>query len=167
GGSGENVDIDAGGDVDAKDITANDDINIDAGGDVTGDGLTADDDNDGVGDVNINAGGDVNLDDTHGNKIVVDADGDVNINNSSATNGIYYNGINVGDGNITAEVLKNLNNLQQSGVNTTLAQSFTPIAFAADDDDDEQSVLAKKIAKSVFKNQDGTISITDRFDTLK
>ncbi|MCM1265001.1 MAG: filamentous hemagglutinin N-terminal domain-containing protein [Candidatus Gastranaerophilales bacterium] len=147
GGSGKNVDIDAGGDVDGKDITAGDDINIDAGGDVTVDDLTADDDNDGKGSININAGGKVDIGDTNGKVIV--------------------NGIDLGDNGIVSEVLKALNNLSQSGVSTAMAQSFTPIAFAADDDDDEQSVLAKKIAKTVFRTEDGTVSITDRFNTVK
>ena len=147
GGEGKNVDIDAGGDVDVKNITAGDDVNIDAGGEVKGDDLTADDDKDGQGSININAGGNVELGNTNGKVIV--------------------NGIDISDNGIVSEVMKNLNNLSQSGVSTAMAQSFTPIAFAADDDDDEQSVLAKKIAKTVFRTEDGTVSITDRFNTIK
>ncbi len=167
GGSGNNVDIDSGNKTTVKDITAKDDITIDAGGDVKGDHLTADGDKDGIGDIIINGGGKVDIDDAHGNTITINGKPG-GISDSSADNGIFWNGIPVdGNNSLTEEVLKNLNNLQQSGVNTAMAQSFTPIAFAASDDDEEQSALAKRIAKTVFKTPDGVVTITDRFDTIK
>ena len=167
GGSGNNVDIDSGKNTTGTDIIAKDDITIDAGGDVKGDHLVADSDKDGIGDIIINGGGNVNIDDAHGNTITINGKPG-GITNSSADNGIFWNGIPVdGNNSLTEEVLKNLNNLQQSGVNTAMAQSFTPIAFAASDDDEEQSALAKRIAKTVFKTPDGVVTITDRFDTIK
>lgn len=147
GGSGENVNTDAENNTNMNDVVADDDININSGNDVTIDDLVADGDKDGIGSININAGGTVNVGDVTG-KVVV-------------------NGFDINDNSITSEVLKSLNNLSQSGVNTAMAQSFTPIAFAADDDDEEQSALAKKIAKTVFKNDDGSVSVTDRFDIFK
>lgn len=167
GGSGNNVDIDSGKNTTGTDIVAKDDITIDAGGNVKGDHLVADGDKDGIGDIIINGGGNVNIDDAHGNTITINGKPG-GITNSSADNGIFWNGIPVdGNNSLTEEVLKNLNNLQQSGVNTAMAQSFTPIAFAASDDDEEQSALAKRIAKTVFKTPDGVVTITDRFDTIK
>ena len=167
GGSGNNVDIDSGKNTTGTDIIAKDDITIDAGGDVKGDHLVADSDKDGIGEIIINGGGNVNIDDAHGNTITINGKPG-GITNSSADNGIFWNGIPVdGNNSLTEEVLKNLNNLQQSGVNTAMAQSFTPIAFAASDDDEEQSALAKRIAKTVFKTPDGVVTITDRFDTIK
>ena len=167
GGSGNNVDIDSGKNTTGTDIVAKDDITIDAGGNVKGDHLVADSDKDGIGDIIINGGGNVNIDDAHGNTITINGKPG-GITNSSADNGIFWNGIPVdGNNSLTEEVLKNLNNLQQSGVNTAMAQSFTPIAFAASDDDEEQSALAKRIAKTVFKTPDGVVTITDRFDTIK
>ena len=167
GGSGNNVDIDSGKNTTGTDIIAKDDITIDAGGDVKGDHLVADSDKDGIGDIIINGDGNVNIDDAHGNTITINGKPG-GITNSSADNGIFWNGIPVdGNNSLTEEVLKNLNNLQQSGVNTAMAQSFTPIAFAASDDDEEQSALAKRIAKTVFKTPDGVVTITDRFDTIK
>lgn len=167
GGSGNNVDIDSGKNTTGTDIIAKDDITIDAGGDVKGDHLVADSDKDGIGDIIINGGGNVNINDAHGNTITINGKPG-GITNSSADNGIFWNGIPVdGNNSLTEEVLKNLNNLQQSGVNTAMAQSFTPIAFAASDDDEEQSALAKRIAKTVFKTPDGVVTITDRFDTIK
>ena len=167
GGSGNNVDIDSGNNTTVKDIIAKDDITIDAGGDVKGDHLTADGDKDGIGDIIINGGGKVDIDDAHGNTITINGKPG-GISDSSADNGIFWNGVQVdGNNSLTEEVLKNLNNLQQSGVNTAMVQSFTPIAFAASDDDEEQSALAKRIAKTVFKTPDGVVTITDRFDTIK
>ena len=167
GGSGNNVDIDSGKNTTGTDIVAKDDITIDAGGNVKGDHLVADSDKDGIGDIIINGGGNVNINDAHGNTITINGKPG-EITNSSADNGIFWNGIPVdGNNSLTEEVLKNLNNLQQSGVNTAMAQSFTPIAFAASDDDEEQSALAKRIAKTVFKTPDGVVTITDRFDTIK
>jgi len=165
--SGENVTITAGKDGDVKNVTGADDVKITTGGDADVTKTIADGDKDGIGDLTINAGGKVNVDGSHGSKIVINADGTASIKNSTSDKGIYFNGIQIGSNALTEEVLKNLNNLQQSGVNTAMAQSFTPIAFAASDDDEEQSMLAKKIAKTVFKNPDGTVSITDRFDIFK
>ena len=53
---------------------------------------------------------------------------------------------------------KNITNLIINGVDTTSAQAFTPIAFAADDEPDN----VKRIAKIVFKTPDGVVSISDR-----
>lgn len=67
---------------------------------------------------------------------------------------------------LSDEVVKVLNNLEQSGVETQIAQSFTPIAFAADDDD--ENLGAKRIAKIVFKTPEtGIVTITDVVKSAK
>ena len=53
---------------------------------------------------------------------------------------------------------KNINNLVLNGIDTSAAQTFTPIAFAADEEPD----VVKRIAKIVFKTPDGVVSISDR-----
>lgn len=56
------------------------------------------------------------------------------------------------------DVSKILDNLVLNGVDTANAQTFTPIAFAADEDQD----LVKRIAKTVFKTPDNIVSISER-----
>ena len=68
---------------------------------------------------------------------------------------------------IDNEAERTMNNLIQNGVDTTIAQSFTPIAFAADDDDDD-NIGAKRIAKVVFKTPEtGVVTITDVLKKMK
>ena len=147
-GTGNNVHIDADGNINADDITGKDDVIINGGGTVTGNNLVADGDDDGIGELIIN-GSSINIDGNGGGVNVV------------------INGLNPDNNTLTQEVLKNLNNLLQSGVDTQIAQSFTPIAFAADDDD-EQSAIAKRIAKTVFKTPEtGIVTITERYNSVK
>ena len=147
-GTGNNVHIDADGNINADDITGKDDVIINGGGTVIGNNLVADGDDDGIGELIIN-GSSLNIDGNGGGVNVV------------------INGLNPDNNTLTQEVLKNLNNLLQSGVDTQIAQSFTPIAFAADDDD-EQSAIAKRIAKTVFKTPEtGIVTITERYNSVK
>ena len=61
---------------------------------------------------------------------------------------------------------KLLNELLQEGIDTNTASRFTPIAFAAEDDD--ESEVLKKIVKTVFKTPEtGIVTITDRFKSMK
>ena len=62
------------------------------------------------------------------------------------------------DPSIKDEPVKNLTNLIQNGVDAGFVQTFTPIAFAADEEPD----VVKRIAKIVFKTPDGIVSISDR-----
>ena len=147
-GTGNNVHIDADGNINADDITGKDDVIINGGGTVIGNNLVADGDDDGIGELIIN-GSSINIDGNGGGVNVV------------------INGLNPDNNTLTQEVLKNLNNLVQSGVDSQIAQSFTPIAFAADDDD-EQSAIAKRIAKTVFKTPEtGIVTITERYNSVK
>lgn len=64
------------------------------------------------------------------------------------------------------EVIRNLNNLIQNGIDTQIAQSFTPIAFAAGDDEDD--ALLKKIVKTVFKTPEtGIVTITEKYKSMR
>lgn len=64
------------------------------------------------------------------------------------------------------EASRLLNNLIQQGIDTNTASSFTPIAFAADDDD--ESEVLKRIVKTVFKTPEtGIVTITDRYKSMK
>ncbi len=77
------------------------------------------------------------------------------------------NGFDTGDDLVSSEIIKHLNNLNQSGVDTVITQQFTPIAFAADDED-EQSAIAKRIAKTVFKTPEtGIVTITERYKSMR
>ncbi len=147
-GTGNNVHIDADGDIIVNDIEGKDDVIINAGGGVTGSDLIADGDDDGIGDLIIN-----------GNP--------VNITGTTDGVNVIINGVDINDKTLVQELMKNFNNLVQSGVDSQLAQSFTPIAFAADDDD-EQSAIAKRIAKTVFKTPEtGIVTITERYNSVK
>ena len=169
GGSGADVTIISdNGDVDANDIHATGDD--DQGNNNTGDiEITANN-----GDVTItdsDANGDIIINVTDGDVVAVipdlvpdnnnDGHGDLIINRNP--NPII--GPNFGEAE--QEIIKNFNTLLQSGIDTQLAQAFSPIGFAADDEDEDSAVL-KKIVKTVFKTPEtGIVTITDRFKTVK
>ena len=173
-------------------INAGKDVNLDGGegsniyietkeGSVNADNLTADgDDSIGNGKIVIiapNGDVDVNGADANGNVEVTIGNGDLNlkdVNPDTDGNGVGQLIVNrlgaddeaLIDGSIADEVVKNMNNLSQTGIETD-SQSFSPVAFAADDDDDEAS-LAKRIAKIVYKTpSNGVVTITDKLQAQK
>lgn len=60
------------------------------------------------------------------------------------------------------ESSKNLNNLRAKGINVNIDQSFTPIAFAANEDA-KNSKLFKVAGDKVFKDLEKVVHITDKF----
>ena len=143
GGTGNNVDIEANDDITAKDINGKDDVTIisDNGTVKTIGDIIADGDNDGIGTLTI-----LPL------PIIEPTPGP----NPGPNPGTTPSG----------EVERNLNNLVQEGIPTQIAQSFTPIAFAAEDEDD--SDVLKRIVKTVFKTPEtGIVTITDRFKSMR
>ena len=226
-GSGNNVDIEADGDITAKDINGKDDVTIISdNGKVDGENLIADGDDDGIGDLVIKGKDDVNVDGGEGSNVIIQSDdGDVNAKDITAdgddsngdgnviidahngdvtgedivankdivitvdggsvdltspitpdydNNGVgelIINGVRNGgliiDDEVSSEVTRILNTLYQTGVDTTITQSFTPIAFAAGDDEDE-NYIAKRIAKTVFKTPEtGIVTITEQYKTMR
>ena len=170
GGSGANVTITSDkGDVDANDIHATGDD--DHGNNDTGNiDITANNGN--VTITNSDANGDIVINVTDGTVTAVipdvfpdnngDGHGDLIINRNPSPNPNPNTGM---DSTISQEVLKNLNNLLQSGIDSELGQSFTPIGFAADD---EEEGTLKRIVKTVFKTPEtGIVTITDRFKSMK
>ena len=180
--------INAGGDVDIDGGQGSNVIITSDNGDVTANDIhaTGTDDNDdtpetkGEGDGNIKItadNGDVTLTDSDAyNDIIINVDGGRVITNN-VTPDVDGNGVGQlyvdGEGTnpnpnpnnilngLDQENIKNLLNLVQSGVDTQIAQSFTPIAFAAEDDDDD--TVLKRIVKTVYKTPEtGIVTITDR-----
>lgn len=60
------------------------------------------------------------------------------------------------------ESSKNMNNLRAKGINANIDQSFTPIAFAANEDA-KNSKLFKVAGDKVFKDLEKVVHITDKF----
>lgn len=60
------------------------------------------------------------------------------------------------------ESSKNMNNLRAKGINVNIDQSFTPIAFAANEDA-KNSKLFKVAGDKVFKDLEKVVHITDKF----
>lgn len=60
------------------------------------------------------------------------------------------------------ESSKNMNNLRAKGINVNIEQSFTPIAFAANEDA-KNSKLFKVAGDKVFKDLEKVVHITDKF----
>lgn len=60
------------------------------------------------------------------------------------------------------ESSKNMNNLKAKGINVNIDQSFTPIAFAANEDA-KNSKLFKVAGDKVFKDLEKVVHITDKF----
>lgn len=81
------------------------------------------------------------------------------LDNAYNVDKIVFNPINAIFGQ---ESSKNMNNLRAKGINVNIDQSFTPIAFAANEDA-KNSKLFKVAGDKVFKDLEKVVHITDKF----